>query len=73
MTVLNERQVKVLNRRLDTTGEAFAQGITASKYQSLTKVSKATATRDLVDLLDKGCLQKLPGGGRSRRYVVAGG
>lgn len=72
MTVLNERQVKVLNRLLDTAGEAFEQGITASKYQSLAKVSKATATRDLADLLDKKCLRKLPGGGRSTRYVVAG-
>jgi len=72
MTVLNERQVKVLNRLLDTAGEAFEQGITASKYQSMTKVSKATATRDLAELLDKGCLRKLPGGGRSTRYVLAG-
>jgi len=72
MTVLTERQVKVLNRLLDTAGEAFEQGITASKYQSMTKVSKATATRDLTELLDKGCLRKLPGGGRSTRYVLAG-
>jgi len=72
MTVLNERQVKVLSRLLDTAGEAFEQGLTASKYQSMTKVSKATATRDLTELLDKGCLRKLPGGGRSTRYVVAG-
>lgn len=70
MTVLNERQVKVLNRLLDTAGEAFEQGITASKYQSLARVSKATATRDLTELLEKGCLRKLPGGGRSTRYVV---
>jgi Fic family protein len=70
--VLNERQVKVLNRLLDTAGEAFEHGLTASKYQSMTQVSKATATRDLAELLDKGCLRKLPGGGRSTRYVVAG-
>lgn len=69
-TVLNERQIKVLNRLLDTAGEAFEQGINARKYQSLANVSKATATRDLSDLLEKGCLQKLPGGGRSTRYAV---
>jgi Fic family protein len=34
------------------------------------KVSKATATRHLADLLDKGCIEKLPGGGRSTRYQV---
>ncbi|HAA46375.1 MAG: hypothetical protein XD36_2531 [Halomonas sp. 54_146] len=72
-TVLNERQIKVLNRLLDTAGEEFAQGINARKYQSLAKVSKATATRDLSELLEKGCLSKLPGGGRSTRYSVLRG
>ena len=71
-TVLNERQIKVLNRLLDTAGEEFAQGINARKYQALAKVSKATATRDLAELVEKGCLQKLPGGGRSTRYAVSG-
>lgn len=70
-TVLNERQIKVLNRLLDTVGEEFGHGINASKYQALAKVSKATATRDLAELVEKGCLQKLPGGGRSTRYGVA--
>lgn len=69
-TILNERQVKVLNRLLDTAGDEFKEGINARKYQSLTKVSKPTATRDLTDLLEKGCLRRLPGGGRSTRYVV---
>lgn len=70
-TVLKGRQIKVLNRLLDTAGESFEKGINASKYSSMTKVSKASATRDLVDLLDKGCLQKLPGGGRSTRYTMS--
>ena len=69
-TVLKERQIKVLNRLLDTAGEEFEQRINARKYQSLAKVSKATATRDLAELLEKGCLFKLPGGGRSTRYTV---
>jgi Fic family protein len=69
-TVLNERQIKVLNRLLDTLGEQFNEGINARQYMSLTKVSKATATRELTDLLEKECLRKLPGGGRSTRYVV---
>ncbi len=67
-TVLSERQIKVLNRLLDAEQEDFAQGINARKYQSLAKVSKATATRDLAELVDKGCLARLPGGGRSTRY-----
>jgi Fic family protein len=69
-TILSERQVKVLNRLLDNYGEEFPNGINASKYQSLAKVSKATATRDLTELAEKGCLEKLAGGGRSTRYRV---
>jgi len=34
------------------------------------KVSKATATRHLADLLEKGVLEKLAGGGRSTRYQI---
>ena len=70
-TVLSERQIKVLNRLLDNQGEEFTQGINASKYQALAKVSKATATRELTDLLQKNCFVKLPGGGRSTRYALA--
>jgi Fic family protein len=69
-TVLSERQIKVLNRLLDSAGEAFESGINAAKYKSIAKVSKATATRDLAELLEKDCLQKLPGGGRSTRYAI---
>lgn len=70
-TVLSERQIKILNRLLDTQGQEFSQGINASKYMSLAKVSKATATRELADLVAKKCLSKLPGGGRSTRYAIA--
>lgn len=69
-TILNARQIKVLNRLLDTTGKEFIQGINARLYKNLTKVSKATATRDLTDLVTKGCLKQLPGGGRSTRYTL---
>ena len=71
-TILSERQVKVLNRLLDNCGSEFLQGINAGQYKSLAKVSKATATRDLADLLSKECLQLMPGGGRSTRYCVVG-
>jgi Fic family protein len=69
-TILNQRQIKVLNRLLDNAGEEFIDGINAAKYKALAKTSKPTATRDLADLLEKGCLKKLPGGGRSTRYAV---
>ena len=63
-------QIKVLNRLLDGGERGFEQGISAAKYQAVAKVSKATATRHLADLLAKGCLQRLPGGGRSTRYQI---
>jgi len=69
-TILTARQNKVLNRLLDSAGEEFTQGINASKYKSLADVSKATATRDLTELVSKGCLNQLPGGGRSTRYAI---
>jgi Fic family protein len=71
-------QIKVLNRLLDgdllshKPGAGFEGGISAAQYQSVAKVSKATATRHLADLLEKGCLEKLPGGGRSTRYQISG-
>lgn len=64
-------QRKVLNRLLDGGEKGFEGGISAAQYQKVAKVSKATATRHLGDLLGKGCLQKLPGGGRSTRYQIA--
>ncbi|GHD56973.1 Fic family protein [Jeongeupia chitinilytica] len=72
-TQLLPEQRKVLNRLLDgDTDErgGFEQGISASQYQKVAKVSKATATRHLADLLAKGCLYQLPGGGRSTRYQI---
>lgn len=63
-------QVKVLNRLLDGGSRGFEEGINAAQYQAVAKVSKATATRHLADLLDKACLVRLPGGGRSTRYRI---
>ncbi|WP_286918937.1 Fic family protein [Pseudomonas sp. UBA6753] len=63
-------QVKVLNRLLDGGPRGFEEGINAAQYQAVAKVSKATATRHLSDLLDKACLVRLPGGGRSTRYRI---
>lgn len=67
---LNAEQTRVLNRLLDGGEQGFSDGISASQYQKVAKVSKATATRHLAELLEKGCLEKLPGGGRSTRYQI---
>lgn len=67
---LSAEQRKVLNRLLDGGEKGFEQGISAAQYQKVAKVSKATATRHLVDLLSKECIEKLEGGGRSTRYQI---
>lgn len=69
-TVLSSRQIKVLNRLLDSYGMEFQEGIAARHYQSITGVSKATATRDLNDLQQKDCLVPTGAGGRSVRYQL---
>lgn len=68
---LSAEQIKVLNRLLDRGERGFEDGISAAQYQAVAKVSKATATRHLSDLLEKGCIERLPGGGRSTRYQIA--
>lgn len=67
---LNERQVKVLNRLLDSGTDGFEGGINTQKYIGLAKTSKATATRDLTELVEKGCIINRPGGGRSTSYDI---
>jgi Fic family protein len=70
-TVLNARQTKVINRLLDAAPGGFEGGLTARKYMGMVQASKATATRDLTELLDKGCLRRRPGAGRSTSYEIA--
>ncbi len=67
---LSAQQIKVLNRLLDGGENGFEGGISAEKYGKTTGVSKATATRHLGDLLEKGLIARLPGGGRNTRYQV---
>lgn len=66
---LNERQIKIVRRMLDEGVQGFEGGMTAKKYTTITKTSKATATRDLQDLADMGAF-KLVGAGRSTRYEI---
>ena len=61
---------KVLNRLLDGGEQGFENGISASQYQKVAGVSKATATRHLAELVERGCIEKLPGGGRNTRYQI---
>lgn len=68
---VNERQRKVLARMFRAGPAGFEGGISAGKYVAITGASKATASRDLADLLQAGALRRLPGGGRSTRYELA--
>jgi Fic family protein len=67
-TSLNERQKKVLNRLLDAGPRGFEGGLTTRKYVSIVKVSRATAFREISDLLEKKILRPLSGKGRSVHY-----
>jgi Fic family protein len=67
-TALNDRQRKALNRLLDAGPGGFEGGLTNRKYAGMNHVSRATAQRELADLLKKGILLKNPGGGRSVSY-----
>lgn len=69
---LNERHIKVINKVLKAGPEGFEHGINARKYMSMTGCSKATATRDLGLLVNRGCLYRLEGGGRNTRYRLHG-
>lgn len=68
-TSLNPRQLKVINRLLDT-GEKFEGSVTTRKYAGLTKCSKVTASRDLNDIVEKNILARGPEGGRRTKYEL---
>ena len=64
----NERQIQVLNKMLD----AFEGKLTSSKWAKLAKCSQDTAYRDILELVERGALQKDAGGGRSTSYSLTG-
>lgn len=68
---LNERQIKVLNKILDMGSENFEGGLNTKKYINLTKVSKATAVRDITQLIEFGCIEQIEQtSGRNVKYRV---
>ena len=67
---MNERQLRAVQRILEEGPKGFEGGMNARKYIGITKTSKATATRDLQDLVGKGIFIPI-GGGRSTRYELA--
>ncbi|MBI3308673.1 MAG: Fic family protein [Candidatus Melainabacteria bacterium] len=69
-TLLNPRQEKAVARIFQEGLEGFKGGLSAENYLSITNTSRATATRDLQDLVDKKILSK-SGRLKSTRYYLS--
>ncbi|SEK20534.1 Fic family protein [Roseateles sp. YR242] len=68
-TVLNERQRKVMNLLLNAGPGGFEGGMSTKKYESIAGTSRATASRELIELEQLGMVEQM-GAGRSTRYYV---
>ena len=55
---LNERQSKAIARMFQEGIDGFKGGLSAENYISITQASRATATRDLQDLVEKSALTR---------------
>ncbi|MCK5111042.1 MAG: Fic family protein [Arcobacteraceae bacterium] len=68
---LNARQTKVINKILDMGSENFDGGLSKKKYIKIADTTPATASRDIVELLEKKCIKQIEGSkGRNIRYIV---
>jgi Fic family protein len=68
---LNDRQLTVIRRMLQEGTKGFEGGMNARKYMAITTTSKATATRDLQQLMEEGAfILAGKAGGRSTSYQV---
>ncbi len=65
---MNPRQTLVLNHVLDRAPGEETGKLTNAKWAAIAKCSADTALRDINDLLARGVLRKLEGGGRSTGY-----
>lgn len=69
-TTLNDRQRKVINCVLDAGRDGFEGGLTTRKYVSMARVSRATAFREISDLVEKRILLQNEGRGRNANYGI---
>jgi len=67
ISVMNDRQLKVIKRLFDAGHQGFEGGLSAENYTRIAKTSASTATRDLKDMVDKKMLLKT-GELKSTRY-----
>ena len=69
---LNERQLTMITRMLEAGPKGFEGGMNAMKYIGIIKTSKATATRDMQQLMEIGAfILSGKAGGRSTSYRVS--
>ena len=68
---LNDRQARMVSRVFAEGRKGFEGGITTKKYEAIAKCPNRTASRDLSDLVAKGIIIPLPGGGRTARYELS--
>jgi len=66
---VNERQMKALLRMLREGPDGFIGGLSAENYIRITGTSRATATRDLSDLVQIGAVTRT-GRLKSTRYFL---
>lgn len=69
---LNPRQEKTLLQMFREGPEGFTGGLSAQNYIGITKTSRATATRDLQDLVQKGALFRTGELKGTRYYLTVG-
>jgi Fic family protein len=69
-TPMNARQTLVLNHVLDRVLDGMEGKLTNAKWAAIGKCSADTALRDINDLLARGVLRRLEGGGRSTGYEL---
>ncbi len=67
--ILNERQIKVIQRIFKEGIKGFDGGLSAKNYKRISGTSDATTTRDLKDLVNKGIFTKT-GQLKSTRYFI---
>ncbi len=68
---LNARQTKVINRILDVGVENFKGDLSKQKYIKIADTTSSTASRDITELLELGCIEQIEGtAGRNVRYKV---
>jgi Fic family protein len=67
--LLNERQSRAIARMFREGPDGFIGGLSAANYIRITDASRATATRDLADLVDRGVLI-MSGTLKSTRYTL---